>query len=143
MFRVIHFTMFSAPNPLIRRTVLGVTRRNLNLSLLSLPNDTIVDLILVRLCVRDILRLRSVCIRHLWCYVSMTPSILGMQTILRTNAPTGGLEAHLAHLSPSTAATASHHPLFDPFSQQPRGRTTGYSCPRRRSKLEEYDAQIL
>lgn len=31
------------------------------MTLLSLPNDTLVDLILVHLCVRDILRLRSVC----------------------------------------------------------------------------------
>jgi hypothetical protein len=55
--------MFSAPNPLIRRTVLRILRKNL--TLLSLPNDILVDLVLVHLCVRDILRLRSVCIRHL------------------------------------------------------------------------------
>jgi hypothetical protein len=57
--------MFPAPHPLIRRTVLRIQRKNLRL--LSLPNDTLVDLVLVHLCVRDILRLRSVCIRHLWC----------------------------------------------------------------------------
>jgi hypothetical protein len=55
--------MFPAPHPLIRRTVLQIKRKNL--TLLSLPNDTLVDLVLVHLCVRDILRLRSVGIRHL------------------------------------------------------------------------------
>jgi hypothetical protein len=57
--------MFSAPHPLIRWAVVRIERKKL--TLLSLPNDTLVDLILVHLCVRDILRLRSVCIRHLWC----------------------------------------------------------------------------
>jgi hypothetical protein len=57
--------MFSAPHPLIRRTVLRIKRKNL--TLLSLPNDTLVELVLVHLCVRDILRLRSVCIRYVWC----------------------------------------------------------------------------
>jgi hypothetical protein len=55
--------MFPAPHPPIRRTVLQIKRKNL--TLLSLPNDTLVDLVLVHLCVRDILRLRSVGIRHL------------------------------------------------------------------------------
>jgi hypothetical protein len=61
--------MFPAPHPLISRTVLRqqVVRRKT--TLLSLPNDTFVDLILVHLCVRDILRLRSVCMRHIECYV--------------------------------------------------------------------------
>ncbi len=67
MLRVIQLTMSSAPNPLIRRTVLRQRVARRNLTLLSLPNDTLVDLILVHLCVRDILRLRSVCIRYLWC----------------------------------------------------------------------------
>ena len=53
--------MFSAPNPLIRRTVQRILRKNVKL--LSLPNDILVDLVLDHLCVRDILRLRSVCIR--------------------------------------------------------------------------------
>ncbi len=68
MFRVIQLTMSSAPHPLIRRIVERQTRRKL--TLLSLPNDTLVDLILVHLCVRDILRLRSVCIRPLDCVTS-------------------------------------------------------------------------
>ena len=42
------------------------------LTLSSVPNDTLVDLILIRLCVRDILRLRSVCVRHLQCNISLT-----------------------------------------------------------------------
>ena len=68
--------MSSAPHPLIRRTVLRQTARRL--TLLDLPNDTFVDLILVHLCVRDILRLRSVCMRHIECYISMTSYVLGM-----------------------------------------------------------------
>jgi hypothetical protein len=59
--------MFSASHPLIHRTVQRIQRKNFKLTLLSLPNDTLVDLVLIHLCVRDILRLRSVCIRHLWC----------------------------------------------------------------------------
>ena len=119
MFRVIQLTMYSAPHPLIRRTVLRLRQRltRRNLTLLSLPNDTLVDLILVHLCVRDVLRLRSVCVRHLECYFSITLTS-GMQTILRTNAPTNGLEAHLAHLSPSAPAAPSHPLLFLPVSQQ-------------------------
>ncbi|KAH9968148.1 hypothetical protein BC827DRAFT_1152440 [Russula dissimulans] len=53
--------MSSMPHPLIRRTVLRHTASRRKLTLLSIPNDTLVDLILVHLCVRDILRLRSVC----------------------------------------------------------------------------------
>ena len=72
MFNIIQLTMSSVPHPLIRRTV----QRNLitrsQLTLLSIPNDTLVDLILIHLCVRDILRLRSVCVRHLECYISLT-----------------------------------------------------------------------
>jgi hypothetical protein len=68
MFRAIQRTMFPAPHPLIRRTVL---RQKTKTTLLSLSNDTFVDLILVHLCVRDILRLRSVRMRHIECYISM------------------------------------------------------------------------
>ncbi|KAH9967504.1 hypothetical protein BC827DRAFT_1264301 [Russula dissimulans] len=53
--------MSSKPHRLIRRTVLRYTASRRKLTLLSIPNDTLVDLILVHLCVRDILRLRSVC----------------------------------------------------------------------------------
>jgi hypothetical protein len=143
MLTHIHLTMFPAPHPLIRRTVQrNATAARRKLTLLSLPNDTLVDLILVHLCVRDILRLRSVRIRHLGCLISLI-LISGMQTILRANTPTNGLEAHLAHLSPSTSTSPSHHPLLLPLSQQLRGRTSGHSCPRRGSKLAEYHAQIL
>jgi len=65
MLSVFQLTMFPAPHPLIRR---AVQRTRMKLTLLRLPNDTLVDLILVHLCVRDILRLRSVCIRHLDSY---------------------------------------------------------------------------
>lgn len=72
MFSIIQLTMSSAPHSLIRRVV----QRNLiarrQLTLLSLPNDTLVDLILIHLCVRDILRLRSVCVLHLQCNISLT-----------------------------------------------------------------------
>src|SRR5712675_226389 len=121
MFRAIQLTMFTAPHPLIvPRTVQRQRVLPRKLTLLSLPNDTFVDLIFIQLCVRDILRLRSVCIRHL--YYMLHPNniidFVGMQTILRTNTPTNGLEAHLAHLSPSTAASPSYHPLFLPISQR-------------------------
>ncbi|KAH9077611.1 hypothetical protein EDB83DRAFT_2216738 [Lactarius deliciosus] len=53
--------MFPSPNHLIRRTVQRYAASRRKVTLLSLPNDTLVDLILVHLCVRDILRLRSVC----------------------------------------------------------------------------------
>ncbi|KAH8990835.1 hypothetical protein EDB92DRAFT_1798615 [Lactarius akahatsu] len=53
--------MFPSPNHLIRRTVQRFAASRRKVTLLSLPNDTLVDLILVHLCVRDILRLRSVC----------------------------------------------------------------------------------
>jgi hypothetical protein len=72
MFTIIQLTMSSAPHPLIRRTVQRNCIARSKLTLLSLPNDTLVDLILIHLCVRDILRLRSVCIRHLECYISQT-----------------------------------------------------------------------
>ena len=57
--------MFPAPHPLIRRTVQRQEIARTKTTLLSLPNDTFVDLILIHLCVRDILRLRSVCMRHI------------------------------------------------------------------------------
>jgi len=57
--------MFSVPHFLIRQTAQRIRRKNL--TLLSLPNDTLADLVLDHLCVRDILRLRSVRISHLWC----------------------------------------------------------------------------
>lgn len=62
LFIVLQLTM-SAPNPLIRRTVLRHAISCRKLTLLSLPNDTLVDLILIHLCVRDILRLRTVRLR--------------------------------------------------------------------------------
>ncbi len=67
---VIQLTMSSALNPLIRRTVQrhAVSRRKL--TLLSLPNDTLVDLILIHLCVRDIIRLRTVWLRVVHRYFS-------------------------------------------------------------------------
>lgn len=58
-FIVFQLTM-SAPHPLIRRTVMRHAISRKKLTLLSLPNDTLVDLILIHLCVRDILRLRTV-----------------------------------------------------------------------------------
>jgi hypothetical protein len=64
--------MPSAPHSLIRRTVLRHSLARTQLTLLSLPNDTLVDLILVHLCVRDILRLRSVRMRDLEYYISLT-----------------------------------------------------------------------
>ncbi|KAI0267454.1 hypothetical protein BC834DRAFT_981840 [Gloeopeniophorella convolvens] len=72
------FAMFSAPHYLIRRTVLRYTRRKL--TLLSLPNDTLVDLIFIHLCVRDILRLRGVC-RRLY---ELTHQSMVWKRILRT-----------------------------------------------------------
>jgi hypothetical protein len=59
-FRVIHLTMPSIPHRLIRRTVQRLANKRRKLTLLSLPNDTLVDLILDHLCVRDIVHLRSV-----------------------------------------------------------------------------------
>ncbi|KAI9513405.1 hypothetical protein F5148DRAFT_1145395 [Russula earlei] len=53
--------MSSASHPLMRRAVSRHTAPRKKWTLLSLPNDTLVDLILIHLCVRDILRLRSVC----------------------------------------------------------------------------------
>ena len=72
MFTVIQLTMSLAHHPLIPRAVLRCSIAQERVTLLSLPNDTFVDLILVHLCVRDILRLRSVCIRYLECYISLT-----------------------------------------------------------------------
>ncbi|KAI0301476.1 hypothetical protein BC826DRAFT_966413 [Russula brevipes] len=46
--------MLSIPHRLIRRTVLRLANKRRKLTLLSLPNDTLVDLILDHLCVRDI-----------------------------------------------------------------------------------------
>jgi hypothetical protein len=71
MFRAIQLTMSTAPHHLIRRTVQRQRIVRKKLTLLSLPNDTFVDLILIHLCVRDILRLRSVCMRHIECYISI------------------------------------------------------------------------
>ena len=61
----------SAPHPLIRRTVQREMIARRQLTLLPLPNDILVDLILIHLCVRDILRLRLVCVRHLQSNISL------------------------------------------------------------------------
>jgi hypothetical protein len=87
MIRLIHLTMFPAPHPLIRRAVQRNAIARTKLTLLSLPNDTFVDLILVHLCVRDILRLRSVCIIHLRVLhlTELDLRYAGYSTSLRTN----------------------------------------------------------
>src|SRR6266702_2329027 len=108
----------SPPSHLIRRTVLRYTASRRKVTLLSLPNDTLVDLILIHLCVRDILRLRSV-----WtpCYRSSVRLTLfqGMQVILRTDTPANGVETRLAQVSPSVATPSSNYPLLLPSPQQP------------------------
>jgi hypothetical protein len=63
LFTVLQLTMSSTSHHLTRRTVLRHTVSRKKLTLLSLPNDTLVDLILIHLCVRDILRLRTVWLR--------------------------------------------------------------------------------
>ena len=72
MFSIIQLTMSLAYHPLIPRAALRCSLTCEKVTLLSLPNDTFVDLILVHLCVRDILRLRPVCIRYLECCISLT-----------------------------------------------------------------------
>jgi hypothetical protein len=62
LFTVFQLTM-SATHPLIHGTVPRNPVSHTKLTLLSLPNDTLVDLILIHLCVRDILRLRTVRLR--------------------------------------------------------------------------------
>jgi hypothetical protein len=63
LFTVLQLTMSSTSHHLTCRTVLHRAVSRKKLTLLSLPNDTLVDLILIHLCVRDILRLRTVCLR--------------------------------------------------------------------------------
>lgn len=63
LFTVLQLTMSSTSHHLTCRTVLRHTVSRKKLTLLSLPNDTLVDLILIHLCVRDILRLRTVWLR--------------------------------------------------------------------------------
>ena len=106
----------SPPSHLIRRTVQRYTASLRKVTILSLPNDTLVDLIFIHLCVRDILRLRSVCTHCYQCAVRFTP-IQGMQVILRTDTPTNGLETHLAQVSPTIATPTPNYPLLLPRPQ--------------------------
>jgi hypothetical protein len=130
------------PSHLIRRTVQRYTASLRKVTILSLPNDTLVDLIFIHLCVRDILRLRSVCTRCCQCGVGFTP-VQGMQAILRTDTPANGLETHLAQVSPSNATPSAYHPLLLPRPQQPRGRASCDPCTLRGGQLAEHRTQSV